>query len=228
MTSPSFKASVFTLLVLFSSALLLNAQMSAFDTLEAFGKKRGQADLKRVVGVTGTLGQDQPQQWLVLMKDSSIKNLLHEYAMKKGKLVSERHFTSEPEHHLPSIVIPLNQLNTDSNKAFQIANQAASRSNIGFDSISYLLRVHSTSASPVWTLTLIDQQKNIVGIVHIVASTGKLLNRTWYRPGSPEYTQLNEHTATDEIKDLWSRGVSSVSKGFKKIDKKIGEKLKRD
>lgn len=228
MTSPYFKASIYTVLVLFSTTLLANAQKTAFDALEAFGKNRGQADLKRVVGITGLQGQDQPQQWMILMSDSNVQNLMHEYAMNKGKIVGERHFSRDPEQPLPSTSLPLEKLNIDSSKAFQIANQTATRSNIGFDSVSYLLRVHKNNPAPVWTLTLVDQNKKIVGIVHIIASSGKVLNKTWYRPGSPEYTELNERTATDEIADLWSRGVSSVSKGFKKIDRKIGEKLNRD
>lgn len=218
----------YTILLFFGSSLLINAQKTAFDSLEAFGKSRGQADLKQVVGVTGSFGQDQPQQWMILLKDSSVKNLMHEYAMNKGKVIGERHFSRNPEQKLPLTALPLNLLNIDSSKAFQIANQTAAKSSIGFDSISYLLRMHSTNQSPVWTLTLSDQKNNTVGIVHILASTGKLLNKTWFRPGTSEYTRLNERTATDEIKDIWNRGVDSVSKGFNKLDKKIGEKLNRD
>lgn len=228
MNSPLFKAHIYTALVLFSATLLANAQSTAFDALETFGKSRGQADLKRVVGVTGLQGQDQPQQWMILMRDSNVQNLMHEYAMKKGKIVGERHFSREPEQPLPTTSLPLEKLSIDSTKAFIIANQTASGNNIGFDSVSYLLRVHKNNPAPVWTLTLVDQNKKIVGIVHIIASSGKVLSKTWYRPGSAEYTELNERTATDEIADLWSRGVSSVSKGFKKLDKKIGQKLNRD
>ncbi len=72
------KASIYTALVLLSSTLTVNAQKTAFDALEAFGKSRGQADLKRVVGVTGLNGQDQPQQWMILMRDSAVQNLMHE------------------------------------------------------------------------------------------------------------------------------------------------------
>jgi len=222
------KPIIYTISLFFGSSLLINAQKTAFDSLEAFEKSRGQADLKQVVGVTGSFGQDQPQQWMILMKDSSVKNLMHEYAMNKGKVIGERHFSRDPEQKLPDTALPLTLLNIDSSKAFQVANQAAAKSAVGFDSISYLLRMHSTNQSPVWTLTLIDQKRNTVGIVHILASTGKLLNKTWFRPGTTEYTQLNEHTATDEIKDIWNRGVDSVSKGFNKLDKKIGKKLNRD
>lgn len=222
------KPVIYTILLFFGSSLLLNAQKTAFDSLEAFGKSRGEADLKQVVGVTGSLGQDQPNQWMILTKDPNVKNLMHEYAMNKGKVIGERHFSRNPEQKLPLTALPLNLLNVDSSKAFQIANQTATKSNIGFDSISYLLRIHNTNKSPIWTLTLIDQKSNTVGIIHISASSGKLINKTWFRPGTNEYTQLNERTATDEIKDIWNRGVDSVSKGFNKLDKKIGEKLNRN
>ncbi|NOY00723.1 MAG: hypothetical protein GXP30_13490, partial [Verrucomicrobia bacterium] len=144
MNSPLLKANIYTAFVLFSTALMANAQKTAFDALEAFGKNRGQGNLKQVVGVTGTLGQDQPQQWLILMRDAKVPNLMHEYAMKKGKIVGERHFSRDPKQPLPSTPLPLKKLDVDSTKAFQIANQSASASNVGFDSISYLLRVHKT------------------------------------------------------------------------------------
>ena len=133
-----------------------------------------------------------------------------------------------PPQKLPAKTLPLDQLNIDSTKAFQIANKTANGSNIGFDSANYLLRVHKDNAAPVWTLTLLDQKKNTVGIVNIMASSGKVLNNIWYRPGTEKYTEQNERTAIDEIKDLWFRGVDSVSKGFKKLDKKIGDKLNRN
>jgi len=228
MNSPRFKASILTILLFFSSALLILAQSSAFDSMEAFGKSRGEADLKKVVGLTGSLGQDQPRQWLVLMKDTNIPNLMHEYAVEKGKIVGERHFSRDPDQSLPSVPLPLAQLNVDSADAFRIATQAAIKGGIGFDSVNYLLRIHSTNPSPVWTLTLLDQQQNIVGIVFVSVSTGKLTGTKWYRPGSQEYIEINSNSATDEIKDLWNRGVSTVSQGIKKLDKKIEKKLGRN
>ncbi len=233
MTSPHFKTSICVLLLLLSSALLVNAQTSAFDSLEAFGKNRGQGNLKQIVAITGAHGQDQPQQWIVLGKDDITKNLMHEYVLQKGKVVAERHFTSEPDpdkpdENLPSAPLPLARLSTDSSKAFQTANRAANNSSIGFDSINYLLRIHNTSPSPIWTLTLVDQQKNTVGIIFVSASTGKLISKKWFRPGTVEYKEVNERNASDEIKNIWNKGVNSVSKGFQKLDKKIGDKLNRN
>lgn len=228
MTSPRIITSLCSISLFFSSVLLINAQTTAYDALEAFSKSRGRADLERVVGVTGINGQDQPKRWLVLMKDVSVKNLMHEYAMEKSKVVGERHFSLTTEQKLPSVVLPLTQLNIDSDKAFKTANQAANSGRVGFDSISYLLRIHSSNSPPVWTLTLTDQQKKTVGTLLISASTGKLLSKIWYRPGTPDYTQVNSRSATDDIKELWTRGVDSVSRGFQKLDKKIGEKLNRN
>jgi hypothetical protein len=228
MNSPRSKASICSILVLFSSTLLILAQNSAFDSMEAFGKSRGKTDLKQVVGLTGSLGQDQPRQWLVLMKDTKIPNLMHEYAVEKGKIVGERHFSPDPDQNLPSVPLPLAQLNFDSADAFRIATQAAVKGGIGFDSVNYLLRIHSTNPSPVWTLTLLDQQKNTVGIVFVSVSTGKLAGTKWYRPGSQEYIEVNSTSASDEIKDIWNRGVSTVSRGIQKLDKKIEKKLGRD
>lgn len=228
MNPKNLKFGFYALLVFFCTPLLINAQTSAFDTLEAYGKSRGQADLKHIVAITGAQGQDQPQQWMILKKDASVGNLMHEYVMKNGNIVAERHFSTEPEQNMPASTLPLSQLNTDSTKAFKTANRAANNSNIGFDSINYLLRIHHTSPSPVWTLTLLDQQKKTVGIVFVSASTGKLISKKWFRPGTLEYTEVNDRSATEEIKNIWNKGVNSVSKGFQKLDKKIGEKMNRN
>ncbi len=227
MNPPPSKTNILTVLLFFSSALPILAQNSAFDSLEAFGKSRGKGDLKHVVGLTGSFGQDQPSQWLVLMKDANIPNLMHEYAVQRGRIVGERHFSREPDQRLPSVPLPLPRLNVDSADAFRIATQAAVKAGIGFDSANYLLRIHSTNPSPLWTLTLLDQQQNIVGVVFVSVSSGKVTGKKWYRPGSQEYVDINSTSAKDEIKDLWNRGVSTVSRGFQKLEKKIEKKLGR-
>ncbi|MCF6314317.1 MAG: hypothetical protein L3J39_17850 [Verrucomicrobiales bacterium] len=209
------------------ATLSAQAQNSAFDNLEAFGNSRGKALLKRTVAITGAMGQHQPAQWLLLSKDVNVSNLVHEYAMKKGKVVAERHFTSTPEQRMPTKAMPLDRLNIDSEAAFQTANRTAAKSHIGFDSINYLLRIQPNGSTPVWTLTLIDQQKKIVGVIFISASSGKLLSKKWYHPGTVEYTEINSRSAADELKNIWNKSINSVSKGIKKLDKKIGEKLNK-
>ena len=159
MNAPNFKTSSFVILLLLITSSLINAQTSAFDTMQSFEKNRGKANLKNIVAITGGMGQDQPKQWIILGRDPKTKNLMHEYVMKKGGINAERHFTADPEQPLPSAPLPLTQLNIDSPRAFQIANKAANSHNIGFDSVNYLLRIHHTSPAPVWTLTLVDQQK---------------------------------------------------------------------
>lgn len=222
------KTFIYSMALLVITVSPLHAQNSAFDNLEAFGAGRGKSQLKRTVAITGSMGQDQPAQWLLLTKDVNVSNLMHEYVMKKGKVTAERHFSSTPEQRMPSKAMPLDQLNIDSKAAFQTANRTAAKSQIGFDSINYLLRIQPNGSTPVWTLTLLDQQKNTVGIIFISASSGKLLSKKWYHPGTAEYTQINSRTATDEIKNIWNKSINSVSKGFKKLDKKIGEKLNND
>lgn len=228
MNSIYSKVSVCALLLFIGTLLSVSAQTSAFDSLEAFGKNRGDKALKRVLAITGAFGQDQPPQWMILSKDISVNNLRHEYIVKKGQIVAERNFTAAPDPNLPTATLPLDQLNTDSKKAFITANRAASNSNIGFDSVNYLLRIHHTSPSPIWTLTLLDQQKNTVGIIFVSASSGKMLSKKWFRPGTPEYTEMNNRSAADDIKNIWNKGVNSVSKGFQKLDKKIEEKMNRN
>lgn len=228
MTALNMKIFIYSMALFIVFVFPLQAQNSAFDNLTAFGSSRGNSQLQRTVAITGSMGQDQPAQWLLLTRDINVGNLMHEYVMKKGKVIAERHFSSTPEQRMPNKAMPLDQLNIDSKAAFHTANRTAAKSQIGFDSINYLLRIQSNGTAPVWILTLLDQQKHTVGIILISASSGKLLSKKWYHPGTVEYTQINSRSATDEIKNIWNKSINSVSKGFKKLDQKIGEKLNND
>ncbi|MCB1062543.1 MAG: hypothetical protein KDN20_06450, partial [Verrucomicrobiae bacterium] len=152
--------------------------------LRQFAQTRGDAELSRVVGVVGFNGQDQPRQWLLLQLDAKTPNLLHEYAMLDGRIAAHRQFWRDPKQDLPTIPINVPKITFDSAQAFRLADQAAKRVGMGFDSIHYNLRCRDLRNEPVWMLNLIDGAQNSVGVLYISAVTGETLRSVWHRPGT--------------------------------------------
>ena len=164
-----------------------HSQMSAVNTLWAFGRERGTHELSRVVGVVGFFGQDQPRQWRLLAHDAQQRGVMHEYILENGRVVAERRFARDPKQDMPSIVIPVSQLKVDSTQAFLLAEAQATSASIGFDSAHYQLRCRDLRNEPVWVLNLSDAARKTVGVVYISALNGDIIRKVWSRPGSAEY-----------------------------------------
>ncbi len=157
---------------------------SALTTLRGFARERGDEEASRIVGVVGFFGQDQPGQWLLLQKDVKVPNLLHEYAIRNGRLVAQRQFWRDPKQDMPSIPIVISQIAIDSTAAFRLADQQAKRAGVGFDSIHYQLRCRDLRNEPIWVLNLVDSLQKSVGVLYISALTGETLRSAWYRTGT--------------------------------------------
>lgn len=161
---------------------------SALSTLRAFGRERGDKELSRVVGVVGFHGREQPPQWLMLQTDARVPNLLHEYAMEGGRIVAHRQFFRDPGQDMPTIPIELGKLSIDSRQAFILADQAARRAGIGFDSMNYQLRCRDLRNEPVWVLSLMDDANRVAGVIYLSAITGETLRTVWQQPGATTMT----------------------------------------
>lgn len=190
------------------------SQMTALNTLWAFGKERGTYQLSRVVGVVGFYGQDQPAQWRLLAHDSRERGVMHEFIVENGRVVSERRFRREPDQDLPSIVIPTGKLAVDSKQAFLLADSAARKDSIGFDSVHYQLRCRDLRNEPVWVLNLSDQARKTVGVLYISAINGELIRKVWHRPGTREYDQQGKR---DEVGDYLQKGAGFLTDAFNSL-----------
>lgn len=160
------------------------ASPPAVTTLRRFAELRGDAELSRVVGVVGFMGQDQPRQWLLLQLDPKVPNLLHEYVMRDGRIDAHRQFWRDPRQDMPSIPIAVSKIAIDSTQAFRLGDQAAKRAGMGFDAIHYNLRCRDLRNEPVWMLNLVDQAQNSVGVLYLSAITGETLRTVWHRPST--------------------------------------------
>lgn len=208
-----------------SASPAATSKTTANMTFHALAKAKGSLVMSRVVGIAGFYGQDQPQQWLVLATDRKVPNLLHEFALRDGKLVAERHFTRQPELDIPSIPIPLSLVRIDSNQVFRIAETTARRAGVGFDSIHYQLRCRDLRNEPIWVLNLVDQVGNTVGVHYISAVTGETLRVVWHRPGTPDYTSANQD-GTGIVTKI-GKGLNGAGKSISNASRKVARKSKQ-
>lgn len=193
------------------------SQMTAINTLWAFGKERGTNQLSRVVGMVGFYGQDQPAQWRLLAHDSRQRGVMHEFIVEHGRVVSERRFRREADQDLPSIVIPVSKLAVDSKQAFLLADSAARKDSIGFDSVHYQLRCRDLRNEPVWVLNLSDQARKTVGVLYISAINGELIRKVWHRPGTEGYDSQGKR---EDVGDYLQKGAGFLTDAFNNLKSK--------
>ena len=195
-----------------------HSQMSAVNTLWAFGRERGTHELSRVVGVVGFFGQDQPRQWRLLAHDAQQRGIMHEYILENGHVVAERRFAREPDQDMPSIVIPVGKLKVDSKQAFLLAEAQATVVSIGFDSAHYQLRCRDLRNEPVWVLNLSDTARKTVGVVYISALNGEIIRKVWSRPGSKAYNA--QGAKNKDLGDYLEKSKGFLTNTFRSLKSK--------
>ncbi|MEO0415258.1 MAG: hypothetical protein AAF226_09935, partial [Verrucomicrobiota bacterium] len=167
-----------------------------------------------VVGLVGFYGQSQPQQWLVLVKDARVEDMMHEFVISDSKVRAQRHFRKLPNQDLPSIPISIDQVKIDSSKAFQIVEQLAGNVGIGFDTVHYQLRARDLRSEAVWMLNLIDRNQNSVGVHYISAETGQVLRSVWQKPEGKKVTSTDTPA---EIQRTASRRPTRLGKAIQEV-----------
>ena len=153
---------------------LVSAQDTAYKALRAIGKQRGEKALNQVVAISGQSGRPQPVDWRISLDDPTARGGVREFDIVSGQISAER----TPVHSSQTRVRPidLTKLNLDSDGAFHMAEQEASRNQVGFDSINYQLAADNATGQPVWTLEVFDYEQRPVGTVKVAASNGTLVS----------------------------------------------------
>jgi hypothetical protein len=173
----------------FFVALLLLAvsvraeENTAYNALRSIGNLRGEETLKQVLAVAGESGNPQPGMWTIALDDPAARGGVRELQVVAGQIASERTpVSSELAGGKP---IDLNQLNLDSDGAYQVAEEEAKKNGASFDSADYRLSVDSDSGKPLWVVHLLDSQRKGVGIVKVAADNGTLVSSSnWANSGS--------------------------------------------
>lgn len=163
---------------------------TAYQALRALGSQQGQEQLNRVIEVLGRDGGPNPETWKVILDDPTARGGVREVEVKRSEVVSERTPVRAYSGAGANAVMNFKRLNLDSEGAFTIANNEATRAKVGFDKVHYTLRGADETNAPVWVLQLVDASGRNVGSVHVAADSGEVLRR--------ELGTANRGRVTDE------------------------------
>jgi hypothetical protein len=169
---------------LFLLAVSVRAEENtAYTALRLIGNLRGEETLKQVLAVSGESGNPQPSRWTILLDDPAARGGVRELQIVSNQIASER--TPVGSELAGGKTIDLNQLNLDSDGAYQVAEEEAKKNGASFGQANYWLSVDSETGKPLWVVHLLDSQKQDVGIVKVAADNGTLVSSTnWANSGS--------------------------------------------
>ena len=159
--------------------------LSGKNALNLLAQKFSADRFQWIVEMRGFNGIPQPREWVVVVYDASSATLLTEYWAGDGRAVNEGPYDEIYPDKAPIGYIDFSKLKLDSVAAFTVAEGAARKARVGFDSLNYLLRSREYSNDPVWILALIDSDKRLVGKVHVSGLTGSILRTIWINRQGP-------------------------------------------
>jgi hypothetical protein len=211
---------------LFLSVVLILATgrapgVTAYEALQVIKKSRGDAVLKQLVEVRGETGQPQPQSWTILMSDATARGGVREFVVTGSEIASER----TPLRSGLKTPAPLDfaRLNLDSDGAFKLAVQQATKARFGFHSVDYTLKTAESDGAPAWSLHLFDYMGAPVGNLLISAENGKIVQALQVDPDARQQTAKASADADGEPSTHFKGGVF----GFvERTAKNIGTKTK--
>lgn len=156
---------------------------TAYTALRLIGNLRGEETLKQVLAVSGESGNPQPGMWTIVLDDPAARGGVRELQIVSGQVASER--TPVGSELAGGKTIDLNQLNLDSDGAYQVAQEEAKKNGANFDQASYRLSVDPDTGKPLWVVHLLDSQRQDVGMVKVAADNGTLVSSSnWANSGS--------------------------------------------
>jgi hypothetical protein len=163
------------LIILLVAQAVCQAGDTAYQALHLIGGNHEDI-LNHVIQAEGTDGEPQPAVWRVLIDDPSARGGVREMEMSKGHVISEHTPVRAYAGTGANAIMDFKKLNLDSGGAFTIANQEATKHNVAFNSVDYVLRSDEQTSTPVWILKLIDVKHVLVGTLTIAADTGTVLH----------------------------------------------------
>ena len=144
---------------------------TAYDSLGALGKQRGESTLDRVTEVRGTGGAPQPRSWFIVTQDKEARGGVREFEMQGTKIAGER----TPAGRATGTTMNMGKLNLDSDGAHTVAEKEAKKTGFAYDHADYTLRAGTHGGSPVWEVRLVDERSGDIGTLTIAADSGNLL-----------------------------------------------------
>ncbi len=153
--------------------------LTSRGALDMIAQRFGPESVEWIVELRGEKGVPQPEEWELMAFNKRAPRLLHWFSVNDRRVKDE----GEDEEYYPKRpplgYVSINDVRVDSKAAFTIAEAEASKAQMGFDSLNYLLRIREFSREPIWRVELIDADRMLVGQVYISAENGEVLRTIW-------------------------------------------------
>lgn len=183
---------------------------SAYVALRTIKQEYGPNALKQIIEVTGREGVPQPYIWRVIQLD---KGSLNEIDIADGKIVGQRKL-NRSSRALVGVPLNFQSLNLDSSGAFQLADTQARKMNLSFNALHYTLRADPTG-KPIWTLQILDGDRNDVGSISIAATDASIINATGQMAvTNHSKTQIGQHAAASSQSARHKKSARAEVSGF--------------
>ena len=201
---------------------------TAYTALRLIGNLRGEEALKQVLAVSGEAGNPQPAMWTIVLDDAAARGGVRELQIVSNQVASER--TPVSSELAGGKTIDLDQLNLDSDGAYQVAEEEAKKNGVSFGQANYRLTVDADTGKPRWVVHLLDAQKQDVGIVRVAADNGTLVSSSnWANGGSgglasqgsppnPDQEVLNQTPESSEQPSIHKHSDTDTESGYVRRD----------
>ncbi|MEM9479228.1 MAG: hypothetical protein AAGA58_06135 [Verrucomicrobiota bacterium] len=176
----SWKSIPSILFLLSAAGATALAENTAKTALDMIVDRHGEPFTRNIVKISATGGIPAPQEWTVTTHNPNSPTLLHQFVINDRRAADEGASNDFYPRVRPTGFIKRQDIQLDSIDAFQILNREAQAAKVGFDSVNYMLRCREFSTEPVWTLSAVDAQSRIAGVIDVSAQTGAVLRKTWY------------------------------------------------
>jgi hypothetical protein len=181
----------FLALLLAASPALAQERPTAYQALRTVGTQLNRDFVNRVISVSGTKGDPQPETWRILLDDPKARGGVREVEVSKGKIISERTPLRSAVEQSLGATIDTAKLNLDSSGAFTVAQQTAEKSHVTFATADYTLRVDERG-NPIWIVTLQRQGGEPAGTIHIGANHGTITRTEGFFSGGDRTAVVDE------------------------------------
>jgi hypothetical protein len=180
-------------LFLLASSAFAQERPTAYQALRTVGTQLNRDFVNRVISVSGTNGDPQPETWRILLDDPKARGGVRELEVSNGKIISERTPLRSAVENSLGATIDTAKLNLDSSGAFTVARQTAEKSHVTFATADYTLRVDERG-NPIWIVALQRQGGEAAGTIHIGANHGTITRTDGFFSGGDRTAVVDERT----------------------------------
>lgn len=169
---------------------------TAYVALRTLCLSQGKDAQNRILEVKGVAGKPQPTVWQIVLEERGGRGGSELFEVQQGRVGQKRATAPRKEG---GARLNLNVVQLDSDGAFQVANEEATRAGVAFDRLTYTLASSNQAGLPTWTVELFEGAATRVGFLKIAADNALVLERSpelamtddqkresrWSKPGEP-------------------------------------------